>query len=91
MIEQDRCAICGWPLDPEGKMCRRGNCSMRPFPERYYDPARARVEYGASLPLERHPHVASPDYVIVKREDAEKALVKAVRRLLGLKDEKEPQ
>jgi hypothetical protein len=41
-----RCAVCAWPLDqvPDGvgtkvgmAMCRVGNCSLRPLPERLYD------------------------------------------------------
>lgn len=31
---RDRCDWCGWPLDPEEKMCRATDCSMRPRPER---------------------------------------------------------
>lgn len=46
--DANRCAVCGWPLDPTGQMCRRGNCSMRPLPERAYDPARAVREYEAT-------------------------------------------
>ena len=42
----NRCAICGWPLsDSVDNGCVRGNCSMRPFPDRYYDAARAKQEY----------------------------------------------
>ncbi len=45
--EPARCAICGWPLALSAdKGCVRGNCSMRPLPERAYDPARANAEYG---------------------------------------------
>ena len=45
MSEKDnnRCAICGWPLSKDH--CQRGDCSMRPFPTRYYDAERARKEY----------------------------------------------
>jgi len=46
-LADDRCAVCGWPLDPKEQMCRRGNCSMRPMPERAADPARAIAEYSA--------------------------------------------
>jgi hypothetical protein len=51
--EIDNCAVCGWPLrgglvDPSnGSMgCSRGDCSQRPFPEKFYDKARAEQEYG---------------------------------------------
>lgn len=30
----ERCDWCCFPLDPEGKMCRADNCSMRPRPLR---------------------------------------------------------
>ncbi len=46
-LDDSRCAVCGWPLDPAEQMCRRGNCSMRPLPERAADPARAVAEYEA--------------------------------------------
>lgn len=26
------CRVCGWKIDPEGRMCRPDNCSMRPLP-----------------------------------------------------------
>ena len=44
------CAVCGWPLvdDPE-RGCVRGNCSMRPMPERFYDKPRADAEKDAWL------------------------------------------
>lgn len=45
--DDSRCAVCGWPLDPEGKMCRRGDCSLRPLPEMARDAARAVREYEA--------------------------------------------
>ena len=45
--DDSRCAVCGWPLDPEGKMCRRGDCSLRPMPEMARDAARAVREYEA--------------------------------------------
>lgn len=44
-----RCAICGWPLDPNGKFCVRGNCSQRPLPDRFYDPKRVKAEYSPYL------------------------------------------
>lgn len=43
-----RCAVCGWPLDPDEKFCRVGDCSMRPLPTVLRDPARAIAEYAAS-------------------------------------------
>lgn len=44
--EIDRCAICGWTLaDSLEKGCIRGNCSMRPFPDNFYSPQRAKEEY----------------------------------------------
>lgn len=39
--DNKRCAICGWPIGN----CQPGDCSMRPFPSRYYDTARAKLEY----------------------------------------------
>lgn len=48
--DEARCAICAWPLAAStGLGCVRGNCSMRPFPARWYAPDRARREYGPSL------------------------------------------
>jgi glutaredoxin len=45
-IKQDddptRCAVCGWKLAESAEQgCVRGNCSMRPRPERLYAPERA--------------------------------------------------
>lgn len=42
----NRCAVCGWPLamSRDEGTCVRGNCSMRPRPERLYAPARAAKE-----------------------------------------------
>lgn len=38
----DRCAVCGWTLATSAEAgCVRGNCSMRPRPERLYAPERA--------------------------------------------------
>lgn len=34
LMDLSRCDWCGWPLDPEGKMCRADDCSMRPRPTR---------------------------------------------------------
>ncbi len=57
--DDSRCAICGWPLAETTKAgCVRGNCSMRPFPEYYYDPTRAQREYKSPLPPERRPNAA---------------------------------
>lgn len=56
--DRNRCAVCGWPLDPDGKMCRVGSCSMRPLPERLYAPARAVAEYGTRAPLDWHRQAA---------------------------------
>lgn len=42
----NRCAVCGWPLaESRDKGCARGDCSQRPFPEHFYDPQRAKIEY----------------------------------------------
>lgn len=61
-ILYDRCAICGLPLseDIEDAGCHRGDCSMRPFPKRYYDYERAKKEYGIinipeMVPLQKGP------------------------------------
>lgn len=44
-----RCAICAWPLMEgeydETSHCKRGDCSMRPFPKSFYDYSRACKEY----------------------------------------------
>lgn len=56
--DRNRCAVCGWPLDPAGKMCRVGSCSMRPLPDRLYAPARAVAEYGTWAPLAWHQQAA---------------------------------
>lgn len=47
LLDLDRCDWCGWPLDPEGKMCRADNCSMRPRPTR--DDTELRQEVRALL------------------------------------------
>lgn len=47
-MDDSRCAVCGWPLDPEGKMCLRGSCSQRPLPKVAVDPVRAVAEYEAA-------------------------------------------
>lgn len=40
-----RCAVCGWTLaDSIDKGCIRGNCSLRPRPEKLYAPERAAKE-----------------------------------------------
>jgi len=46
--EEKRCSICGWPIDPEGKMCRPKDCSMRPKPGYLYDRTAAIKEYGTA-------------------------------------------
>lgn len=28
--DEKRCRVCGWPLDPEGGLCRPDDCSERP-------------------------------------------------------------
>lgn len=56
----NRCAICGWTLAGLASQgCVRGNCSLRPFPSHFYDPARARAEYAPHL--DRDPRVLSDD------------------------------
>ncbi len=46
----NRCAVCGWTLQPDRACgCVRGNCSQRPLPDRFYDPARAKEEYHGAL------------------------------------------
>jgi hypothetical protein len=47
--DEDRCAVCGWPLRMESLGCARGNCSQRPLPARFYDPERAAREYRQDL------------------------------------------
>ena len=45
--DESRCAVCGWPLalpPSTAGTCLRGNCSMRPRPERLYAPERAAKE-----------------------------------------------
>jgi hypothetical protein len=44
-LDLNRCAVCAWPLkDRREDGCVRGDCSMRPRPERMYDAARAEAE-----------------------------------------------
>ena len=44
-LDPERCAICAWPLKATvAEGCVRGNCSMRPTPAKFYDPARATRE-----------------------------------------------
>src|SRR5438477_7402839 len=44
--DESRGAVCGWPLAASADQgCTRGNCSQRPLPDRFYAPARARLEY----------------------------------------------
>lgn len=51
-----RCAICGWPLaESARKGCVRGNCSLRPFPDYFYDPVRALAEYAPWLDNDKRP------------------------------------
>jgi hypothetical protein len=39
----NRCAVCGWTLVADREHgCVRGDCSMRPRPERLFDPERAK-------------------------------------------------
>jgi NTP pyrophosphatase (non-canonical NTP hydrolase) len=40
-----RCAVCGWTLSDDKAGCRRGDCSLRPPPERLYDRERALAEH----------------------------------------------
>jgi hypothetical protein len=43
--DESRCAVCAWPLALTIKVgCVRGACSLRPPPERYYAPERAKRE-----------------------------------------------
>lgn len=35
--DESRCRVCGFSLDPDGKMCRSDDCSMRPVPARRAD------------------------------------------------------
>lgn len=42
---ESRCAVCGWSLAGDiSQSCTRGNCSMRPRPEKLYAPERAERE-----------------------------------------------
>lgn len=64
--DANRCAVCGWHLaDIPSKGCVRGNCSLRPFPDHFYDPARAKAEY--SPYLDNHPAILA---LAVSREGA---------------------
>jgi len=58
--EEDRCAICGWPLGN----CQPGDCSMRPFPPRYYDAKRARREYAPSTIPDEAPPTREEDLAV---------------------------
>jgi hypothetical protein len=47
--DPNRCAVCGWTLSPSRDLgCVRGDCSMRPKPETFYDADRAAEEYAAA-------------------------------------------
>lgn len=62
-LDVDRCAVCGWPLVAQGEFgCWRGNCSQRPLPARFYDPARVEHEYGPHAPKEADPYDPSKDW-----------------------------
>lgn len=44
-LDDNRCAVCGWTMaESTAKGCVRGNCSLRPLPINWYDPARAERE-----------------------------------------------
>ena len=72
----NRCAVCGWQLDPYGEMCRRGNCSHRPLPDRFYDPERVKAEYGHPAPVERDPY--RPTAPALTRDEAARRLTDEV-------------
>ena len=61
-LELDRCAICAWPLAVDiEKGCIRGNCSQRPFPNKFYDYDRACKEYGSTFnPIHKAQPSSSP-------------------------------
>lgn len=74
-LDSTRCSICGWPLVAEPRQgCVPRNCSMRPWPKRYYDPVRAHAEYGDTLPREEDPYLGSPEQL----RDAEEARLKGL-------------
>lgn len=76
--DNNRCAICGWPLaESQDKGCMRGDCSLRPFPSRYYDAERARREYA--------PHKL-PDEAPPSREEELGAEICRLRAQLAEKD-----
>ena len=46
VLDPNRCAVCGWSLATSREEgCVRGNCSLRPRPERLYDSERAWREH----------------------------------------------
>ena len=58
--DDSRCAVCGWPLaESADKGCVRGNCSLRPIPDNWYDEERARRE-GYITPSMRAKLTAEP-------------------------------
>ena len=55
--DNNRCAVCAWPLaESADKGCVRGNCSMRPFPDRAYEAERANKEYGKVIFVRAQSH-----------------------------------
>src|SRR4051812_26928736 len=67
--DANRCAICGWTLAETRKDgCRPGDCSLRPSPDHFYDPARARAEY--SPYLDTDPRASSAEAATPAAQDA---------------------
>lgn len=65
-----RCAVCGWPLAADvGLGCVPGNCSMRPLPPAFCDPARAKREYAPLL--DHDPRVSDEVLKVTEAADDE--------------------
>jgi len=64
-LDNNRCAICGWPLaESASRGCVRGDCLMRPIARLFYDPARVKEEYGEHAPKELDPYVPPPYRIV---------------------------
>jgi hypothetical protein len=62
------CAVCSGPLAASTREgCVRGNCSMRPLPNRFFDMTRAEREYGRKVHAINGQHV----FAALRRNDGE--------------------
>lgn len=94
-MDENRCAICGWPLAASiNNGCVRGNCSYRPepplTPEQYYDVERASREYGYDFTKRMKPSVAVPGRAVTQERIDEifRAIEEADQKAIKSEDEK---